>query len=55
MKLRIFNKYYNILIIAKNDYHLNKYRVKIKLIQKFSKLKIFFDDLRLINIFNFTN
>ena len=32
MKLRIFDKRYNVLIIIKNNYHLNKYQIKIKLI-----------------------
>ena len=32
MKLRVFDKRYDILIIIKNNYYLNEYRIKIKLI-----------------------
>ena len=32
MKLRVFNKRYNVLIVVKNDYYLNKYQIKIELI-----------------------
>ena len=55
IKLRVFNKRYNVLIIAENDYRLNEYRVKIKLIQKKLKSNDFFDNLHLINIFDLTN
>ena len=55
IKLRIFNKRYYALIIAINHYYLKTFNVKIKLIKKFAQLNYLFNNLNLIDIFDFIN
>ena len=55
MKLKFFNQRYNILIIAINYYYLKTLNVQIELIEEFAQLNRFFNNLNLINIFDFIN
>ena len=53
MKLRVFDQRYNVLIIVINHYYLKIFNVEIELIKKLAQLNCFFDNLNLIDVFDF--